>query len=320
MSNILITGSAGFVGSHVVKKLVALGHYVVGVDNLEPRVHGADPEGYAADVSEFHNVSYDNISYQVLREADIVIHLAAQVGVADSMDNPVRYVEHNTMATARFLDDLQFANQGVGRLHKLIVASSMSVYGDPDTSQPILERHRTAPASVYGLTKYDQEMLCKFWGKQHDISTVALRFFNIYGPGQALSNPYTGVIANFANWLLAGERPTVFEDGQQTRDFVYVDDVADAVVKAALNPTTFDTYNISTADPTTINYMALHLAYSLDVDIDPNITNEKRPGDIRHCIGNNSRFALEFNWAPRTVEEGLKLYAPWLHEQCVSHL
>ena len=251
--NILCTGSEGFIGKHVVKKLRALGHDVVGVDNLEPRVHGKDA------VMEFapHDlqVSYDNIPYSVLREADIVIHLAAQVGVADSMTNPVRYVAHNTMATARFLEDLARP----GRLHKLVVASSMSVYGDPLTAQPIRESHGESPASVYGLTKYDQEMLCKFWGKQHDISTVALRFFNVYGPGQALSNPYTGVIANFANWLLAGERPIVYEDGQQTRDFVYVDDVAEAVVIAALMSTYHDTYNICTSEPTTVEGMAIAL-------------------------------------------------------------
>ncbi|KKM14787.1 hypothetical protein LCGC14_1702610 [marine sediment metagenome] len=314
--NILVTGSEGFIGKHVVKKLLALGHDVVGVDNLEPRVHRehstvARIHVLKHDSYSFHGLSYDNIPHNVLREAEIVIHLAAQVGVADSMTDQVRYVEHNTMATARFLEDLARP----GRLHKLVVASSMSVYGDPDTSQPIRENHGESPASVYGLTKYDQEMLCKFWGKQHDISIVALRFFNIYGPGQALNNPYTGVIANFANWLLAGERPIVYEDGQQTRDFVYVDDVADAVVKAALNPIYHDTYNICTSEPTTINYMAFALAHALDVDIIPNITGETRPGDIRHCIGNNSRFALEFDWAPRSVSEGLTLYAPWIHEQ-----
>ena len=281
MSNILVTGSAGFIGTHVCKRLRALGYYVIGIDNLEPRVHGDDPEGYEADVDEFHSISYDNIPYHVLRKANVVIHLAAQVGVADSMTDQVRYVEDNTMATARLLEDFSYycAN---GVLHKLVVASSMSVYGDPDTSQPILERHRLEPASVYGLTKYDQEMLCKFWGRQHDISTVALRFFNVYGPGQALSNPYTGVIANFANWLLAGERPTVYEDGQQTRDFVYADDVADAVVKAALNPTTFDTYNICTGEPTTIEWMAVMLANALETQqFCPDITNEKRPcGDV----------------------------------------
>jgi len=318
--NILCTGSEGFVGRHVCKKLRTLGHDVVGVDNLEPRVHGNEPykaEGdpIAGVASGFHKVSYDNIPYSVLREVDIVIHLAAQVGVADSMTNPVRYVEHNTMATARFLEDLARP----GRLHKLVVASSMSVYGDPLTAQPIRENHGESPASVYGLTKYDQEMLCKFWGKQHDISTVALRFFNVYGEGQSLSNPYTGVIANFANWLLAGERPIVYEDGQQTRDFIYVDDVAEAVVIAALMSTYHDTYNICTSEPTTIEGMARTLAKTLGwplyCDIEPNITGEERPGDIRHCIGNNSRFALEFDWAPRSVPEGLKLYAPWLHEQ-----
>ncbi len=312
MSNILVTGSEGFIGKHVVKKLRALGHDVTGVDNLEPRVHGKNPVWETSD--NFCKVSYDNIPYSVLREVDIVIHLAAQVGVADSMTNPMRYVEHNTMATARFLEDLARP----GRLHKLVVASSMSVYGDPLTAQPIRENHGESPASVYGLTKYDQEMLCKFWGKQHDISTVALRFFNVYGPGQALHNPYTGVIANFANWLLAGERPIVYEDGQQTRDFIYVDDVADAVVIAALMSTYHDTYNICTSEPTTVEGMAIALARALDFDLPeviPNITGEERPGDIRHCIGNNSRFALEFDWAPRSVPEGLKLYAPWLHEQ-----
>ncbi|KKK85579.1 hypothetical protein LCGC14_2771890, partial [marine sediment metagenome] len=301
-------------GKHVVKKLLALGHEVTGVDNLEPRVHGGSP-GPISTAIGFYRVSYDSIPYHTLREAEVVIHLAAQVGVADSMTNPVRYVEHNTMATARFLEDLARP----GRLHKLVVASSMSVYGDPLTSQPIRESHGESPASVYGLTKYDQEMLCKFWGKQHDISTVALRFFNVYGEGQSLSNPYTGVIANFANWLLAGERPIVYEDGQQTRDFIYVDDVAEAVVIAALMSTYHDTYNICTSEPTTIEGMARTLAKTLGwplyCDIEPNITGEERPGDIRHCIGNNSRFALEFDWAPRSVPEGLKLYAPWLHEQ-----
>ena len=321
--NILVTGSAGFIGKHVVKRLLELGHEVTGIDNLEPRVHG---EGAVSAPNEydFIQVSCANVPYRVLRKANVVIHLAAQVGVADSMVDQIRYVQDNSMATAHFLEDLAFTNYKDGALHKLIVASSMSVYGDPDTSQPIRESHPTAPASVYGLTKYDQEMLCKFWGKQHDVSTVALRFFNIYGPGQALSNPYTGVIANFANWLLAGERPTVYEDGQQTRDFVYVDDVAEAIVIAALMSTYHDTYNICTGEPTTIGIMAIMLAQALGSDVlsrsGCNITGEKRPGDIRHCIGNNSRFALEFDWTPRSVTEGLKLYAPWLQEQCVSQL
>jgi len=278
------------------------------VDNLEPRVHGENALGSSGDYL-FVQASYANIPYTVLRDTDIVIHLAAQVGVADSMNDMVRYVDHNTSSTVRFLRDLEYANQSwmTGRLCKLVVASSMSVYGDPDTAQPIRESHPIAPASVYGLTKYDQEMLCKFWGSQHDISTTALRFFNIYGPGQALHNPYTGVIANFANWLLNGERPIVYEDGQQTRDFVYVDDVADAVVKAALGSSTYDTYNISTGEPTTIEFMARTLASRLDARdhvsptalfLAPRITGEKRPGDIRHCIGNSSRFALEFNWSP----------------------
>jgi len=309
--NILCTGSEGFLGKHVVKKLLALGHTVFGVDNLEPRVHGEDALGSSGDY-DFVQASYDNVSYRILHDIDIVIHLAAQVGVADSMTDMGRYVDGNTWMTSRFLSDLEYANKTSKRLYKLIVASSMSVYGDPDTARPIYESHPIRPASVYGLTKYDQEMLCKFWGAQHGVDTVALRFFNIYGPGQALHNPYTGVIANFANWLLNGERPIVYEDGQQTRDFVYVEDVADAIVKAAFNGNTFDTYNISTGEPTTIEWMARMLARYLGPEIEPNITGERRPGDIRHCIGNNSRFALEYDWSPLAVREGLMLYAPEL--------
>ncbi len=260
-------------------------------------------------------VSYDNIPYRTLRSTEIVINLAAQVGVADSMTDMPRYVDHNTWSTSRFLSDLEFANAIEQRLYKIVVASSMSVYGDPETARPINENHRIAPASVYGLTKYDQEMLCKFWGSQHNVDTVALRFFNIYGPGQALHNPYTGVIANFANWLLNGEQPIVYEDGQQTRDFVYVDDVANAVVKTALNANTYDTYNISTGEPTTIEFMARALARHLGPKIEPNIVGGERPGDIRHCIGNSSRFALEYNWNPRDVVAGLHVYTPWLKKQ-----
>jgi len=303
---ILVTGAAGFIGQHVVGLFREAGHAVVPVDNFEPRVHGTDADGCT-------RIHAGDIPYHMLRSADIVVHLAAQVGVADSMTDPIRYVYQNTLETTELLQDLQHQCLHTRPLHKLIVASSMSVYGDPRTTKPIAETQPIAPASVYGLTKYDQERLCLLWGRTTGVPVVALRFFNVYGPGQALTNPYTGVLANFAHWLLRGESPTVYEDGQQTRDFVYVEDVADAVVRAAFTPTCEGVYNICTGTPTTIEQIAVQLAAALGTAIPPFITNTVRPGDIRHCVGSNQKFRRTCpDWAPRAFEDGIEEYATWL--------
>lgn len=306
--NVLLTGNLGFVGKHVTPRLEAKGYSIKGVDKLEPRVHGRannGPENTAL-------CNYWEVGYSTLRSADVIVHLAAQVGVADSQQDPIRYMRENTLGTTEFLVSLTQTIANGSRPRKLIVASSMSVYGDPITGAPVTEGHAVRPASVYGLSKYDQERLCLLWGKQHGIPVVALRFFNIYGPGQALTNPYTGVLANFANWLLAGQSPIVYEDGKQTRDFIYVTDVADAVV-AAVGPVHEGVYNICTGYASTVNDMAAGLADALEVDIAPRITGIVRPGDIRHCIGDPTKFMKEACWYPKvSVLQGLKHYAEYL--------
>lgn len=296
--NILVTGGLGFIGSHVVRKLKEQAHTVRVIDSLEPRIHGGEP-GRGKHVGD--------VGYTDLYDLDVVVHLAAQVGVADSQVDWFRYLRENTMETAQFLSALTSQTR---KPAKLVVASSMSVYGDPGTADAVREDHAIRPASIYGLTKFDQERLALIWGEQHGVSTTALRFFNVYGPGQALHNPYTGVLANFANWLLRDEQPTVFEDGQQTRDFVYVEDVADCVVQQALSDGASGVYNICTGVPTTIEQTAVLLAQALNKDIPPRITGTRRSGDIRHCIGNPGRYRATFYGGPSTpFAEGIKRYA-----------
>jgi len=303
---IVVTGGCGFIGSHVSNALKALGHEVVVVDSMLRRTHQQDsPRQYLHPDIQVVELSCQDFS---MGDADVIVHLAAEVGVEDSMMDPLRYIYGNTIDTSCMLD------MRIGTPKRLVVASSMSVYGDPNTHLPINEFHRIDPASIYGLTKYDQEKLCRLWGSTNSIDTIALRFFNVYGPRQCLSNPYTGVIANFAQRLLNGQAPTVYEDGQQTRDFVYIDDVVAAVVAAALGDLSPDVYNVCTGSPTTIEQMAIKLSYHLGVGIEPEITNTERDGDIRHCIGDPGKldYSLVGGWSPLRVEEGLKLYCEWL--------
>lgn len=310
---VLLTGAAGFVGSHVLDRLLAANHEVLGVDILEPRVHpdGVKPSWWPDGV-ELRVRPVGNVEYTDLAEAECVVHLAAQVGVADSMTDPTRYVNHNTLQTVGLLRDLEHA-MGRGNLKRLIVASSMSVYGAG--GHLVDETAPCVPASVYGLTKYDQERLCLMWGAQHRVETVALRFFNVYGPRQALTNPYTGVLANFAQALLAGKAPIVYEDGGQTRDFIYVQDVADAVIRVAtMGGPVFGAYNVCTGWPTSILTAARSLGLALGrPDIEPRITGTKREGDIRDCTGNPDKLRRDTGWGARwSFASGIESYAAWL--------
>lgn len=301
---IMITGSHGFVGTHVRRILADTPHEVVCFDCLEPRVHG--------DWAHYDDVVRRDISFvfpEEVADVDVVIHLAAQVGVADSMTDPARYIFGNTVATNSFYWQL---SRYAKRLRRIVVASSMSVYGDPKTSEPIGEAWPTTPASVYGLTKFDQEILTMTLAPMMGVEAVALRFFNVYGPGQALTNPYTGVLANFANAILKGEAPTVYEDGLQTRDFIYVEDVA-RVVAAAIDAPMEGVYNVCTGAPQTILGVAEAMCELLDASVTPHVTHTARPGDIRHCVGRNVRLrnALPL-WQPRRFPVGLATYAEHL--------
>ena len=303
---ILLTGH-GFIGTHVTRLLRERDHEVYTIDNFEPRVHGSSPDKSIVDFA--YPCCY--ITPEELNDVapEVVVHLAAQVGVADSMTDPNRYVAGNVGDTGLFLERLKRMKRPPG---KIIVASSMSVYGDPHTSEPIGEEWPTTPASVYGLTKYDQERLVLMLAPLMNATPVALRFFNVYGPGQALTNPYTGVLANFANNIFAGKPPIVYEDGLQTRDFIYVEDVAYAVV-GAVEQDMEGVYNVCTGHPQTILGVAETMCRALDPSVSPHLPGETRPGDVRHCIGRNLKLRLALpRWEPLAFASGMALYAQHL--------
>lgn len=304
---ILLTGAAGFIGTHVRKILVEHGHEVFTIDCFESRVHGAAPDKSGMDFT--YPCCY--ITPEELNDVvpEVVVHLAAQVGVADSMTDPNRYVTGNVADTTMFLERLAKMKRPP---RKIIVASSMSVYGDPHTSDPIGEEWPTTPASVYGLTKYDQERLVLMLAPLMGATPVALRFFNVYGPGQALTNPYTGVLANFANNIFAGKPPIVYEDGLQTRDFIYVEDVAYAVV-GAVEQDMEGVYNVCTGHAETILGVAETMCRALNHSTVPHLPGETRPGDVRHCIGRNLKLRLALpRWEPMPFASGMALYAQHL--------
>ncbi len=260
MSRVLITGGAGFIGSHVAESLLAAGHEVRVYDSLVEQVHGGRGPVNVPDEAEFvlGDVRDSGALRRALRGVDAIVHHAAEVGVGQSMYQISRYVDGNTGGTGVLLELL--ANER-HQVERIVVASSMSVYGEgayrceqhgvvhprprgdlqlgardwdmrcPECTQrvspvPTPESKPLQPASIYAISKLDQELMCLAVGRAYDIGVVALRYFNTYGPRQALSNPYTGVAAIFSSRLMNGQPALVFEDGAQLRDFVHVQDVA----------------------------------------------------------------------------------------------
>jgi dTDP-L-rhamnose 4-epimerase len=352
----LITGGAGFIGAHVATRLLHEGDHVRVLDDLHPQVHpeGARPPYLPDDVElVVGDVREPERVRAALAGVDKVVHLTARVGVGQSMYEMAEYTSVNTLGTAVLLEAL--LDQPVGRL---VVASSMSVYGeglylDPDGRPcPAVERTRSrledgqwepvGPAgealtpvptpeskppslsSVYALNKFDQERLCLLFGAAYAVPTVALRFFNVYGPYQALSNPYTGVLAIFASRLLNDRPPLIFEDGEQRRDFVSVHDVARACA-LALRAEGADgqVVNVGSGRSVTVNEIAARLAAILDQqDLVPEITGRYRVGDIRHCFADVSRAGALLGYRPEVaLDDGMAELAAWLEGQvAVDHV
>lgn len=347
---VLITGGAGFIGSHLTDRLIARGARVRILDNLEPQVHpGGQRPGYLHPEAELivGDVRNKRAVLAALEGIDAVYHLAARVGVGQSMYQIEGYTSVNAVGTAVLLEAL--FDRPVKRL---IVASSMSIYGEglcvdasgrpveprergreqlergqwepldhsgwPLRPAPTPEDKRPSLASVYALSKYDQERMCLMFGAAYRVPTVALRFFNVYGPRQALSNPYTGVLAIFASRLLNGKPPLIFEDGLQRRDFVSVHDVAEACAAALDSPAApGHAVNVGSGRSFTVREVAESLARVLGVrDIPARIEGKYRVGDIRHCFA-DIRLAREvLGYVPRVeFEDGLRAFAEWLKGQ-----
>lgn len=349
---ILITGGAGFVGSHLADGLLAAGHRVRVLDDLTPQVHPAGPPDYlSANVELIRgDVRDPNLLRDVLQGVDVIYHFAATVGVGQSMYEISRYMSVNTQGTAELLQAILDNKSGV---RKLVVASSMSIYGEgryvcsacglaaapPVRSLAQLKRGEWdlhCPAcrgvlkplptaedkpseinSMYALSKRDQEELCLIYGRTYGLPVTALRFFNIYGTRQALSNPYTGVAAVFGSRMLNGNAPLVFEDGEQMRDFVSIHDIVRANMLAKDRPESDgEVINVGCGKPITIRRVAELLAGALGRDVQPVITNKFRAGDIRHCYADISKAQRLLGYQPQvTHEDGFRELAEWLGGQ-----
>lgn len=353
MDKVLVTGGAGFIGSHLVDRLVQLGHRVRVLDAFVEQVHGDTPRRLPAEVEVIRGDVRDRaLLDSALEGIEVVFHQAAEVGVGQSMYEIERYVGANTLGTAVLLELLAGRR---GRVRKLIVASSMSIYGEgayncvecgpiapslrPLTQLeardwemrcarchailepiPTSETKSLDPASVYAVTKQDQEQLCITVGRAYGIPTVALRYFNVYGTRQALSNPYTGVAAIFSGRLLNRQRPLIFEDGLQSRDFTHVSDIVQANIGAMeTDRADFHAVNVGTGVPTTVRRMAELLAEGLGVSVEPEIVGRFREGDIRHCVADISNARRLLGYEPLvSIEEGVPQLLEWVREQSAT--
>jgi dTDP-L-rhamnose 4-epimerase len=348
---ILVTGGAGFVGSHTVDALLREGHSVRVFDNLDDQIHRGTIPTYLSSEVEF--VRGDVRDLEALRKAtcdvDVVYHFAAAVGVGQSMYEIARYMEVNTQGTANLLQAL--LDRG-DKLEKLIIASSMSIYGEgqyrceehgmvappprptaqlkakqwqvacPECGLPLAavataEGKPLQCSSIYALGKKDQEEMGLLFGRTYGVPVIALRYFNIYGTRQALSNPYTGVAAIFASRLLNRRAPLIFEDGEQLRDFVSVHDVVQANL-LAMQRSEADGFalNIGSGNPVTIGQVADTLAATLGVQMPSEITGKYRAGDIRHCFGDISLAHRLLGYSPKhQLQSAVGELVDWLRSQ-----
>jgi dTDP-L-rhamnose 4-epimerase len=337
----LVTGGAGFIGRHLCAELLQQGYRVRVIDSLVDQVHDASDFALSDDI-EFcrADIRDGDAVGRMLDGVDGVFHLAAEVGVGQSMYEVSRYVGGNDLATAVLLE--QLIRKPVDRL---VVASSMSVYGEgmyrtangdlaPQVRRvpgegwdPVMaDGRRVTPvptdetkpvdlASIYALTKYAQERSCLIVGGAYGIDVVALRLFNVFGPGQALSNPYTGVLANFGSRLLNGQPPMIFEDGQQRRDFVHVRDVVQGFCLAMQRPEApGHVINIGSGRAYTIERVATLLADAMELpELQPRLLGKARAGDIRHCFADIGKARALLGFEPTSLlEDAIGEVAAWV--------
>jgi len=348
---VLVTGGAGFIGSHIVDALIERGYRVRILDSLVSQVHEDGPPKHLNPAAEFiqGDVCDASVVEKAMEGINVVFHEAAEVGVGQSMYKVDRYVRANDLGTAVLLESvIKRRNE----IKKLIVASSMSIYGEgayhcancglvyPQLREEkqLLDRRWEMecarcqialspaatredkplfPTSIYAITKQDQEQFCLVVGRAYGIPTVALRYFNVYGPRQALSNPYTGVCAIFSSRLLNNQRPLIFEDGEQTRDFVHVSDIVQANLLALqTDRADYLSVNVGTGVATSIRQVHDLLSTGLGKNLAPEIVAKYREGDIRHCVADISRARALLGYEPQVrLERGIPELLEWVGAQ-----
>ena len=343
---ILITGGAGFIGKWLVAKLPSDAEIVI-IDSLDEQVHRTTQEFAPELIDRAKCIRADVQTIAEYRDeiegTDVVIHLVAQTGTGQSMYEISKYVQHNANGTAKLLELISTLDH---KPRRIVLSSSRAVYGDgaytdgnttlypkgrslehlqqgiwevydtagvPLTALPMHESHLTKPTSVYGLTKLWQEQLLQNYCESQAIDLVALRFQNVYGPKQELGNPYTGIIGIFTNAIVQGNCLEIFEDGLMTRDFVFVGDVADAVIQCATHDKPLnETINVGSGEAATLLDVIETIAHVINKPADYTISGRFRVGDVRHAVSDMERYkALLGHWAPTSLKDGIAHYLEW---------
>ena len=346
---ILITGGAGFIGSHLARRLVQQGYSVSVLDNFLPQVHGSAPNLDLPGCTVIHaDVRDGDAMAQAMNGVNVVYHLAAETGVGQSQYEIQRYVATNTLGTAVVLETAVAA-----RVSQVVIASSRAVYGegqyycqrcdrtfaaqgreaarmntgqwdincprcgDLARREAMREDAPTAPSSIYGVTKLQQEELALSVSKAHDLPVTILRFFNVFGPGQSLNNPYVGVLGTFFRRALAGDTVEVYEDGEMLRDFIFIDDVLDALQRTKAAEKAFgQILNVGTGIGVSLREVAVEIFRTLDLEPRLIVSGRYRLGDVRHAVGDSSRAASRLDFRAQVAfSEGVKQYIEWARKQ-----
>jgi len=358
MKNILISGGAGFIGSNLTKKLVSKGYNITILDNLSKQIHGKDQKSELynsiKEISIFilGDVCNEEDWKKSLKGQDAVIHLAAETGTGQSMYEISRYNDVNILGTSHLLD---FLANNKNSVKKLIIASSRSIYGEgkykcenhgvvyPNDRivsnmmkgkfdlfcdacgselnlMPTDENSKIHPSSIYGITKQQQEQMTLLMGKSLGIPAVALRYQNVYGPGQSLSNPYTGILSIFSTRMLNGNDIDIYEDGEESRDFVFIDDVVEATILALeKEEANHQIFNVGSGETTSVSQVANSLKKLYDSNVNISIGGSFRLGDIRHNYAdlNKIKNLLGFT-AKFDFQTGISRFADWVKTQEVK--
>jgi len=356
MKNILITGGAGFIGKALAKDLLSKGHFVRVIDNLTKQVHGNTGRKFHSGFEDnnryefyFGDVLNKSNMKEALRGIDSVVHLAAETGTGQSMYEMKKYTEVNVVGTAVLLEAISEMD---GQINKLLVSSSRAVYGegkyycelhgfiypngrkDSDMQEGIFEvlcptcnnklekapsneESALKPNSVYGITKLAQEQMILSFGRAHKIPTIALRYQNVFGPGQSLSNPYTGILSIFSTRIRNNGPINVFEDGLESRDFIFIDDVVRMTTLALLDEGNIvEVFNVGSGVATTVLEVVNLLQEKLFSNVQVSISGNFREGDIRHNLADISRFNSYFDYKPEvSFEVGIEKFCIWVREQ-----
>ena len=360
MKNILITGGAGFIGSNLALKLIEKGYNITVLDNLSTQIHGENPEKTSPlyqsikDKVNFINgtVTSREDWEKALKDQDAVVHYAAETGTGQSMYCIEKYAEVNMQGTAIMLDFL--ANDKSHQVKKVVVASSRSIYGEGKYRHPELgivypterkekdmlagdfevkyqdnqplellatsEDSKIHPSSVYGITKQNQEQMVLNVCKSIGIPAVAYRYQNVFGPGQSLKNPYTGIISIFSTQIKNGNNINIFEDGLESRDFVYIDDVVKATILGIeKDEANFEVFNVGSGEQTTVLQVAETLREYYNANVDIKVTGNFRLGDIRHNYADLTKIKNKLGFSPDyNFQKGVKIFVDWVNAQEVQ--